>query len=162
MAVTSFAFLRIPALALAACAAQASPLPPHYHAEAVQPGWHDTSLYSVNENGVAAGYWGSAVSQAAVWQDGALRTLDCESEGSRFSGASALNDALQVVGWCDGSVAGRYAVIWDAAGKPKHIRDGAIEADTAAGINNKGQVVGTEGRSGVYDAGTVFRSNKVS
>ena len=114
MAVTSFAFLRIPALALAACAAQASPLPPHYHAEAVQPGWHDTSLYSVNENGVAAGYWGSAVSQAAVWQDGALRTLDCESEGSRFSGASALNDALAPEGASIDALPMTPAAIWRA------------------------------------------------
>ena len=70
-------------LAALAGVVQASPRPPIYHVEAVKPEWHDANLYSVNESGVAAGYWGSAVSQAAVWQDGVLRQLDCQSDSSQ-------------------------------------------------------------------------------
>jgi probable HAF family extracellular repeat protein len=138
--------LRVAAFVLAALAgiAQASPRPPIYHVEAVQAEWHDAFLYSVNANGVAAGYWGSAVSQAAVWQDGVLRQLNCQNQNATYSHAYAINDAMQVAGSCSRSI-GNYAVVWDAQGNPTPVRDGAIEADLALGINNSGQVVGTDG-----------------
>jgi probable HAF family extracellular repeat protein len=158
MATSSIAFVRVPALVLMACAcvAQASPRPPLYHAAAVQPEWHDTFLYAVNENGVAAGEWGSAVGQGAVWQDGALRALDCQRDDSPYSNAYDINDAMQVAGYCyrSGVDYGYYAVLWDAAGNPTPIRDGAIEPQFARALNNSGQVVGTLDHVGyVWKAG---------
>jgi probable HAF family extracellular repeat protein len=138
--------LRAAAFVLAALAgiAQASPRPPIYHVEAVQVEWGDATLYSVNANGVAAGTWGGG-SQAAVWQDGVLRQLDCQNQNAPYSQAYKINDAMQVAGYCDRSI-GSYAVVWDAQGNPTPVRDGAIEADLAFGINNSGQVIGSEGR----------------
>jgi len=142
--------LRVATFVLAALAgvAQASPRPPIYHAEAVQWEWHDAFLYSVNANGVAAGYWGSRVSQAAVWQDGVLRQLDCLSDGAKYSHGYAINDAMQVAGSCYRSGSGDYAVVWDAEGTPTPVQDGAKLADVALGINNLGHVVGTEANVG--------------
>jgi probable HAF family extracellular repeat protein len=147
MATSSIAFVRVPALVLMACAcvAQASPRPPLYHVEGVQDAWRDTWLYAVNENGVAAGTWGGAVSRGAVWQDGHLRKLNCKRHDSTYSLASDINDAMQVAGSCYRSGVGEYAVVWDAAGNPTPIRDGEIEPDQAQAINNSGQVVGRDG-----------------
>lgn len=144
----SWPALRAAAFAFVALAdiAQASPRPPMYHAEAVQWEWHDTFLYSVNSNGVATGYWGSAVSQAAVWQDGALRQLRCNGDDEPYSHGYAINDAMQVAGSCYRRGSGDFAVVWDALGNPTPVQDGVVIADKALGINNLGHVVGTEGR----------------
>jgi probable HAF family extracellular repeat protein len=140
--------LQVVALVIVALSgiAQASPRPPIYHVEPVQEDWSNGFLYSVNANGVAAGYFGS-VSQAIVWQDGVLRQLNCKNEGSPYAHGYAINDAMQVAGSCY-RTGGGYAVVWDAQGNPTRVQDDAVLADTALGINNLGHVVGTVGRIG--------------
>jgi probable HAF family extracellular repeat protein len=156
MKASSFSCLGVPALVLAACAglAQASPRPPLYHAEAVQDAWHDTVLSSVNENGVAAGSQSGGEARGAVWEDGVLRALGCHRDDSPYSEAYAINDAKQVAGLCYRIGVGDYAVVWDAAGNPTPIRDGAVVPEFASALNNSGQVVGTAGGVGyVWKAG---------
>lgn len=156
---------KLPGLRLAAAIALmalvdialASPRPPIYHVEAVQGNWNDAFLYSVNANGVAAGYWISAPSQAAVWQDGTLRALNCHSDVSPYSHGYAINDAMQVVGTCS-RTGGYYAVVWDALGNPTPVQDGGVRADAAYGINNLGHVVGAHERVAyVWKAGRLKR-----
>jgi probable HAF family extracellular repeat protein len=82
----------------------------------------------------------SGVTHAFLWNDGTMTDLGVLN-GAFWSGAEAINDADQIVGWSnlEGylSVGPQYATEWSGG----HIID--LGMGNAYGINNLGQVVGT-------------------
>ena len=116
------------------------------------PGSADTALSSVNNRGVALGFYGNTTtSQAAMYscQSGAWSTVP-EISGMPIVEGYGVNDSGAAVGWAGGgdfvnstSVA---AWIWDPRSQSYSFFDvpGAPQYSTYANaINDQGQIVGT-------------------
>ncbi|HZV11810.1 MAG TPA: T9SS type A sorting domain-containing protein, partial [Candidatus Kapabacteria bacterium] len=106
-----------------------------------------TYAYAINNKGQAVGSSDSAgLPRAVMWDNGGAPQRLGMLPGDYFeSGAVAINDSGQIVGWCDslGPMAGEsylHATLWDHGA----IKDlGSLYGYASAmAINNKGDIVG--------------------
>ena len=122
-----------------------------------QLGGSNSSAYGINEVGQIAGaqtYAGyySGVSytpnseRAAIWSDTTMTDLGTLA-GGRNSGARAINELAQAVGYSDGNFNNRHATIWNGTVATDlntvlfSIGSGWVLTE-ATGINDLGQIIG--------------------
>jgi probable HAF family extracellular repeat protein len=109
-------------------------------------GGHQSSATGINESGQVIGYanvdQNSNDYHAFVWESGLMRALD--TLGTRGSTPLGINDYGQMVGYVS-TPSGPRAVLWNPAGAGQILASqGAAVNTTAYGINNNGQIVGSQ------------------
>ncbi len=77
--------------------------------------------------------------------------------GADGSGANAINDSGQVVGWSytSGGVSHQSAVIWNSTSPKALLPEPGASSSAADGINDSGQIVGSSGGQAVQWSGLV-------
>jgi probable HAF family extracellular repeat protein len=100
------------------------------------------------------------ISHAVLWENGRMRDLGTLPGAHAESGAEAINERGQVVGWSSTSSGISRAWLWD---KGKLLNLGTLPGRTESGatdINDLGQVVGWSGRGGNGRVNSVFLHDK--
>jgi probable HAF family extracellular repeat protein len=100
----------------------------------------------INNRGQVVGtFTANQVNLAFVWEDGDLTRLG--TLGGTHSGAAAINDHGEIVGYADVAVGGPRAALWERRGGVKELGPFSSvpaqwEPSFATAINGRGQVVG--------------------
>jgi probable HAF family extracellular repeat protein len=114
--------------------------PPH-----PEGGGEYSSAHDINNHGQVVG---TDVRRAFLWQQGQMTPLGSLAGAQGTSGARAISDNAQVVGW-SASDGGTRAFLWENGQmQDLGVLPGGFTASDAFGINVAGQVVGYSARSG--------------